>query len=246
MTDKSKRPLKKRHASLHQHQPTNRVNKFLAQAIEARSMGQEKSNHVHALTLCFRDSLKLGTSKSIDPSSWFYYFIIFNVDNFCWNCFCRRRTVPTGCGQKFRQFSSFWAASSWPFCLERSRSRPLSELTTSPWCHDETTQSPITRISWLPCMAELLRLWHLSISRSGSKIISNKWAILWFNSDQLVGATAAEYGSRDYAARSSSSEISSTFWRNYSPTFDSSSSTQFLVQEVMPSWWVPLTKSGNK
>ena len=37
MTDKSKRPLKKRHASLHQHQPTNRVNKFLAQAIEARS-----------------------------------------------------------------------------------------------------------------------------------------------------------------------------------------------------------------
>ncbi|XP_045030921.1 Ca(2+)/calmodulin-responsive adenylate cyclase isoform X1 [Daphnia magna] len=58
VTDKSKRPLKKRHASFHQHQPTNRVNKFLAQAIEARSMGQEKSNHVHALTLCFRDSLK--------------------------------------------------------------------------------------------------------------------------------------------------------------------------------------------
>ena len=59
MTDKSKRPLKKRHASFHGgHQPTNRVNKFLAQAIEARSMGQEKSNHVHGLTLCFRDSLK--------------------------------------------------------------------------------------------------------------------------------------------------------------------------------------------
>lgn len=58
VTDKSKRPLKKRHASFHQHQPTNRVNKFLAQAIEARSMGQEKSNHVHALTLCFRDSTK--------------------------------------------------------------------------------------------------------------------------------------------------------------------------------------------
>jgi adenylate cyclase 1 len=58
VTDKAKRPLKKRHASFHQHQPTNRVNKFLAQAIEARSMGQEKSNHVHALTLCFRDSLK--------------------------------------------------------------------------------------------------------------------------------------------------------------------------------------------
>jgi hypothetical protein len=30
VTDKSKRPLKKRHASFHQHQPTNRVNKFLA------------------------------------------------------------------------------------------------------------------------------------------------------------------------------------------------------------------------
>ena len=74
MTDKSKRPSKKRHVSFHQHQPTNRVNKFLAQTIEARSMGQEKSNHVHALTLCFRDSLKLGTSKSIDPSSLFYYF----------------------------------------------------------------------------------------------------------------------------------------------------------------------------
>ena len=84
MTDKSKRPLKKRHASFHQHQPTNRVNKFLAQAIEARSMGQEKSNHVHALTLCFRDSLK---EEQVSPSIHRVYFIIFNVDNFCWNCF---------------------------------------------------------------------------------------------------------------------------------------------------------------
>lgn len=31
---------------------------LVPQAIEARSMGQEKSNHVHALTLCFRDSTK--------------------------------------------------------------------------------------------------------------------------------------------------------------------------------------------
>ena len=58
VSDKAKRSLKKRHSSFHQHQPSNRVNKYLAQAIEARSMGQEKSNHVHALTLCFRDSLK--------------------------------------------------------------------------------------------------------------------------------------------------------------------------------------------
>ncbi len=100
MTDKSKRPLEKRHVSFHQHQPTNRVNKFLAQAIEARSMGQEKSNPVHALTLCFRDSLK---EEQVSPSIHRIYFIIFNVDHFCWNCFFRR-LVPTGCGQQFRQF----------------------------------------------------------------------------------------------------------------------------------------------
>ena len=59
MTDKSKRAMKKRHANLlGGQQPSNRVNKYLAQAIEARSMGQEKSNHVHALSLCFRDSSK--------------------------------------------------------------------------------------------------------------------------------------------------------------------------------------------
>ena len=38
--------------------PTNRVNKFLAQAIDARSIDQEKANHVNLLSLCFRDSEK--------------------------------------------------------------------------------------------------------------------------------------------------------------------------------------------
>ena len=67
VTDKSKRSMKKRHAYLHGgQQPSNRVNKYLAQAIEARSMGQEKSNHVHALSLCFRDS-----SKEHMVSTWF-------------------------------------------------------------------------------------------------------------------------------------------------------------------------------
>jgi adenylate cyclase 1 len=39
-------------------QPTNRVNKFLAQAIEGRSIDQEKANHVNLVSLCFRDSNK--------------------------------------------------------------------------------------------------------------------------------------------------------------------------------------------
>ncbi|XP_059084540.1 Ca(2+)/calmodulin-responsive adenylate cyclase-like isoform X4 [Tigriopus californicus] len=39
-------------------QPTNRVNKFLSQAIEARSIDQEKANHVNLVSLCFRDSNK--------------------------------------------------------------------------------------------------------------------------------------------------------------------------------------------
>jgi hypothetical protein len=234
--------LKKRHASLHQHQPTNRVNKFLAQAIEARSMGQEKSNH--ALTLCFRDSLKLGTSKW--PSIHRVDFIIFNVDNFCWNCFCRR-TVPTGCGQQFRQFLRLQFGASRLFGR-----RPVGRFASNEaeaghypnWRHrhDAMMKQPNHHNSNL--MASMyggvitpLALVHQQIRQQN---ITNKWAILWFNSDQLVGATAAEYGSRDYAARSSSSgEISSAFWRNYSPTFDSSSSTQFFVQEVMLTW-VPL------
>jgi len=49
---------KKRHGSSLPHQPSNRVNKFLSHAIEARSVDQEKASHVNSLTLCFRDSDK--------------------------------------------------------------------------------------------------------------------------------------------------------------------------------------------
>ncbi|KAJ8935000.1 hypothetical protein NQ314_013072 [Rhamnusium bicolor] len=53
----SKGPLKKRHSSVY-HQPSNRVNKYLAQAIEARSVDREKSTHVNLFTLCFKDRYK--------------------------------------------------------------------------------------------------------------------------------------------------------------------------------------------
>lgn len=54
VTEKFKRPLKKRHSSVY-HQPTNRVNKYLAQAIDARSVHREKATHVHWGTLCFKE-----------------------------------------------------------------------------------------------------------------------------------------------------------------------------------------------
>lgn len=54
MTEKFKRPFKKRHSSIY-HQPTNRVNKYLSQAIEARSVDRDKSAHVRRITLRFRD-----------------------------------------------------------------------------------------------------------------------------------------------------------------------------------------------
>ncbi|XP_065155430.1 Ca(2+)/calmodulin-responsive adenylate cyclase isoform X11 [Atheta coriaria] len=57
VTEKFKRPFKKRHSSVY-HQPSNRVNKYLAQAIEARSVDREKSTHVNLITLCFKDSSK--------------------------------------------------------------------------------------------------------------------------------------------------------------------------------------------
>jgi len=57
VTDKFKRPFKKRHSSVY-HQPSNRVNKYLSQAIEARSVDREKSNHVNLVTLCFKDKDK--------------------------------------------------------------------------------------------------------------------------------------------------------------------------------------------
>lgn len=57
VTEKFKRPFKKRHSSVY-HQPSNRVNKYLAQAIEARSVDREKSTHVNLVTLCFKDKEK--------------------------------------------------------------------------------------------------------------------------------------------------------------------------------------------
>ncbi|XP_074029785.1 adenylate cyclase rutabaga isoform X3 [Leptinotarsa decemlineata] len=57
VTEKFKRPFKKRHSSVY-HQPSNRVNKYLAQAIEARSVDREKSTHVNLFTLCFKDRHK--------------------------------------------------------------------------------------------------------------------------------------------------------------------------------------------
>lgn len=57
MTEKFKRPFKKRHSNLY-HQPSNRVNKFLAQAIEARSVDREKTAHVNRFTLNFRENEK--------------------------------------------------------------------------------------------------------------------------------------------------------------------------------------------
>ena len=49
---------RKRIGSSQQHQPANRVNKFLSQAIEARSVDQEKAAHVNMFSLCFRDPEK--------------------------------------------------------------------------------------------------------------------------------------------------------------------------------------------
>ncbi|KAL7031447.1 hypothetical protein ACKWTF_007015 [Chironomus riparius] len=57
VTEKFKRPFKKRHSNLY-HQPSNRVNKFLAQAIEARSVDREKTAHVNRFTLNFRENEK--------------------------------------------------------------------------------------------------------------------------------------------------------------------------------------------
>ncbi|XP_043199779.1 Ca(2+)/calmodulin-responsive adenylate cyclase-like isoform X5 [Amphibalanus amphitrite] len=57
MAERFRRPFQKRHSSL-PHQPTNRVNKYLAQAIDARSVDREKSNHVNVVSLCFRNKEK--------------------------------------------------------------------------------------------------------------------------------------------------------------------------------------------
>ncbi|XP_048479262.1 Ca(2+)/calmodulin-responsive adenylate cyclase isoform X4 [Plutella xylostella] len=69
VTEKFKRPLKKRHSSVY-HQPTNRVNKFLAQAIDARSVHREKATHVHLLTLCFKDPAKEAKYRASNDGGW--------------------------------------------------------------------------------------------------------------------------------------------------------------------------------
>ncbi|XP_032587863.1 Ca(2+)/calmodulin-responsive adenylate cyclase isoform X7 [Drosophila mojavensis] len=58
VADKFKRPFRKRHSVAAHHQPTNRVNRFLSQAINARSVDCDKSEHVDRLTLRFRQSDK--------------------------------------------------------------------------------------------------------------------------------------------------------------------------------------------
>nr|XP_022918465.1 Ca(2+)/calmodulin-responsive adenylate cyclase isoform X6 [Onthophagus taurus] len=57
VSEKFKRPFKKRHPSVY-HQPSNRVNKYLTQAIDARSVDREKSTHVNLFTLKFKNSEK--------------------------------------------------------------------------------------------------------------------------------------------------------------------------------------------
>ncbi|KAJ2952681.1 hypothetical protein O0L34_g7021 [Tuta absoluta] len=69
VTEKFKRPLKKRHSSVY-HQPSNRVNKFLAQAIDARSVHREKATHVHLITLCFKDSAKEAQYRASTDGGW--------------------------------------------------------------------------------------------------------------------------------------------------------------------------------
>ncbi|KAJ0180597.1 hypothetical protein K1T71_004001 [Dendrolimus kikuchii] len=69
VTEKFKRPLKKRHSSVY-HQPTNRVNKYLAQAIDARSVHREKATHVHLLTLCFKDTDKEAQYRASTDGGW--------------------------------------------------------------------------------------------------------------------------------------------------------------------------------
>lgn len=63
--DKFKRPFKKRHSNVH-HQP-NRVNKYLSQAIEARSIDHDKEVHVNRYTMRFRDrTVERNYQKEVD------------------------------------------------------------------------------------------------------------------------------------------------------------------------------------
>lgn len=54
-----RKPFMKRHsAEMRPVGRSNRVNKYLSQAIEGRSIDQEKSTHVNLFTLCFKDRAK--------------------------------------------------------------------------------------------------------------------------------------------------------------------------------------------
>ena len=74
---------RKRIGSSQQHQPANRVNKFLSQAIDARSVDQEKAHNVNMFSLCFRDpekerQVKLKSCLKIA----FVFFIVIVVSVF--------------------------------------------------------------------------------------------------------------------------------------------------------------------
>lgn len=84
--DKFKRPFKKRHSSVY-HQPSNRVNKYLAQAIEARSVDREKADHVTLTTLCFRDHNK---ESQVGLFAW-----LLNFGAICGSVFCLKGYTKT-------------------------------------------------------------------------------------------------------------------------------------------------------
>ena len=67
---------RKRIGSSQQHQPANRVNKFLSQAIDARSVDQEKAHNVNMFSLCFRDPEK---EREVQP---FLIYVLRNLHFF--------------------------------------------------------------------------------------------------------------------------------------------------------------------
>ena len=96
-------------------------------------MGQEKSNHVHALTLCFRDSLK---EEQVSPFEihrvLFYYFqcreLLLELFFSSFSTNGMRTAVSAVPWLAVWSFSSFWAASSWPFCPSNAHSSsPVSD-----------------------------------------------------------------------------------------------------------------------
>ena len=70
---------RKRIGSSQQHQPANRVNKFLSQAIDARSVDQEKAHNVNMFSLCFRDPEKERQVKLKSCSNCFSLFLLSSL-----------------------------------------------------------------------------------------------------------------------------------------------------------------------